>query len=246
MKQFVYLLGIIFLFTLQTEAQIYLYLSEQELTIKEETYPAWVFPLAGAPEEALKDLDKFCRQRNDINMKRVSNDLLMAKKVRLPAVSKLRGDLIGYAFNLEPEQRMGIVFLFGYDIALNSRNRPVEMESMRKYVKSFMSYHFEQEYNRQLKIQEKELAALERERGQDLKKINQLTNKINNLGKKIGKATETADIEALEKEIRSLEAEVRQFMDLIPGLDQQIIQHQDSMDQLLAESHQYLGTIGNL
>ena len=109
-----------------------------------------------------------------------------------------------------------------------------------------MSYHFEQEYNRQLKIQEKELAALERERGQDLKKINQLTNKINNLGKKIGKATETADIEALEKEIRSLEAEVRQFMDLIPGLDQQIIQHQDSMDQLLAESHQYLGTIGNL
>ncbi len=246
MKNLFYLLSVIFLFTLQTEAQIYLNLSEQELSIKEETYPAWVFPLAGAPEEALKDLAKFCKQRNSIKMKRVSNDLFMAKKIRLPAVSKLRGDLIGYAFSLDMEEQMGVVFLFGYDIALNSRNRPVEMESMRKYVKSFMSYHFEQEYNRQVKIQEKELGALERERGQDLKKINNLTNKVNNLGKKIGKATETAEIEALEKEIRALEAEVRQLMDLVPGLDQQIIQHQDRMDQLLAESHQYLGTIGNL
>lgn len=54
MKNLFYLLGVIFLFTLQTEAQIYLYLSEQELTIKEETYPAWVFLLPGLLRRLLR------------------------------------------------------------------------------------------------------------------------------------------------------------------------------------------------
>lgn len=246
MKTRISLLGGSILLTFSLQAQVHLFLEEQEVGLPDGVSTAWVFPVIGNLEDALEDLDDYCKERSDVKMKNGGNNLIIAEKVSIPAIASKRGDLVGYAYITDQNYNMALVFQLGYDISLNSTDWPTEMGSMRNYAKAFMTYHYEQEYARRLKTQEKELNALEKEKKQNVNKIDNLTNKVNNLGKKIGKETETAKIEAYEAEIRTLEADVKQLMDTLPGLEANITQLKTRIEQNLSESSVYLSTIGGL
>lgn len=246
MKQIISFLGVVFLFTLSLQAQIRLFLDEQEVGLPDGTSSAWVFPIAGIAEDAIEDLDDYGKERSDVKMKKVGDNLIIAEKVSMPAIASKRGDLLGYVYLKDQSYNMAMVFQLGYDISLNSADWSPEMENLRNYAKAFMAYHYEQEYTRRAKPQEKELKDLEKEKKQTENKIGNLNDKINNLGKKIGKETETAKIEAYETDIRTLEADVKQLMDNLPGLESSISQLRARIEQNLAESSVYLSTIGGL
>ena len=226
------------------QAQIHLFIEEQELTLIDGKSTAWVFPVTGTLEEALDDLKEYCKDRSDVKLKKGGDNLLIAEKISLPIIATERGDLIGFCYKTEQYDAMAVVFKLGYDISLNSKEWTSEMQSLRYYTKAFMSYHYEQSYARRLKDLEKALKAVEKERSQNESKINNFTNKINNLGKKIGKEEDTAKIETFESEINTLEADIRLLMDTLPDLESQIADLKKKVGQNKMESNTYQSTIG--
>lgn len=244
MKKTIFLTLTAILLTVSLKAQMNLFLLEQEVGLPDGISTAWVFPVPGEADEALDDLKDFCKDRSDVKMKNGGDMLLIAEKASLSAIAAKRGDLVGFTYLAEQKQVMALVFQLGYDISLNSADWTGEMESFRNYTKSFMSYHYEQVYARRLKGMEKELKSLQKEKGQDLSKINGLNDKVANLGKKIAKETETEEINALEAQIRTLEADVQLLMDALPPLEEKISQLTKMLEEQKTESYTYLSTIG--
>jgi prefoldin subunit 5 len=231
--------------TASLDAQMHLFLEEQEVDLEDSRSSAWVFPVARNLEEALDDFKDYCKDRSDIRLKKGGENTLIAEKISLPTIATKRGDLIAHCFITEQYYGMAIVFQLGYDISLNSKEWTTEMQNLRSYAKAFMSYHYEQSYARRIDALEKELKDVEKERNQAENKINNLTKKMNNQSKKIAEETETDKIEELEAEINSLEADIKQLMDTLPGLEARITELKSQIDTNKSESNAYQSAIGS-
>jgi chaperonin cofactor prefoldin len=246
MKKILFLLAMGIFLNVNLQAQIRLFLEEQEVKLPDGTSTAWVFPVVRDLDEALEDLKEYCKDRGDVKMKKGGDNILIAEMVSLPAISTKRGDLIGMGFITEQYYALAIVFQLGYDISLNSKDWKVEMGNLRNYSKNFMAYHYEQSYARKLEVLNKEIDDLEKEKKQNNNKIDNLTDKINNLSKKIGKEEDTAKIEEFEAEINTLEADMKVLMDALPGLEATIADRMSKQAQLQSESNSYQSIIGTL
>jgi len=229
--------------TIVLQAQIHLFLEEKQVSIPDGKFEAWVFPINHNLDEALDDLKDFCKDRSDVKMKKEEDNLYMAEKISLPAISTKRGDLIGYARISEQNYAMAMIFKLGYDISVDSEHWPSEMESLRSYAKSFMTYHYESHYARIIEGLEKQIKSLEKDLKKDEGEVESLNKKIINLGKKIAKETETEKINEHEAEINTLEGDMQAIMNTLPEQESRIDELKTEVARNKTESNTYLSTI---
>jgi len=246
MKKLYTMIVAVILLAGSANAQIHLFLQEQEINLKDSRSSAWVFPVVNDLEEALKDLQDYCKDRSDVKLKKGKENLYMAEKVSIPAIATKRGDLIAQGMITENYYGMALVFQMGYDISINSVEWAVEMNSFRSYAKAFMSYHYEQHYARRIEALEKEIKTLEKDTKQSVNKINNMNKKIGNLHEKIAKETDDVKKEALNSEITTLESDIQLLSDALPLLNSQIEKLQGDVDELKNESNTYHSTIGSI
>lgn len=227
-------------------SQMHLFLEERQVQLEDGTCTGWVFPVVQNLDEALKDLDDFCKERSDVRMKKDGDNMVMAEKVSLPAISTKRGDLIGYGYTSGTENVLALVYRLGYDISLNSEDYESEMEHFHTYARQFMSYHYEQAYDRRMEEIDKEAKEVEKEMDRTEKDIAQFTRKIENNDKKIEKETEEAKLNEYNTENSLFESNIQQLNNQLPPLQSKLEELQERRDQLNTEAHTYLGTIGTL
>jgi len=236
----------VILLTGSADAQIHLFLQEQEINLKDGRSSAWVIPVARDLEEALDDLKKYSKDRSDVKMKKGGENLVIAEKVSIPTIVTKRGDLIGYGFITDNYYGIALVFQLGYDISVNSTEWAVEMNNFRNYAREFMSYHYEQSYSRRIQALEKEIKALEKQTTQNENKINSMGKKIVNLNGKIAKESDDAKIGTFRSDITTLESDIQGLSDTLPRLKSQIETLQGNVDKLKNESHTFQTTIGSI
>ncbi len=246
MKKIYTLLIPMILMTVSLRAQMHLFLEEQSVQFGDGRSDAWVMPVVNNLEEALGDLDQYCKDRSDVKMKKGGDNLLIAEKVSITAISTKRGDLIGYGYITPNYYAIALIFQLGYDISLNSTDWEEEMANFRTYARQFMSYHFEQAYARRLDGIDKEMKDVDKEKGQNEKQIENLSRKIENNNKKIEKETDELKIGEFRTEISTLESEIEALSNTLPGLTSRLEELQKNRDNLNTEAHTYLGTIGSL
>lgn len=246
MKKIYVILWAVMLITGPVIAQTHLFLEEQTLELPDGSVTAWVFPVVNNLDEALGDLDKYCKDRSDVKMKKGGDNLLIAEKVSVPAISTKRGDLIGYGFINVNYYGVALIFRMGYDISVNSVDWEPEMANFRNYARQFMSYHYEQAYARRLELIDKDMKDVDKELVQNEKQIENMNKKIENLNKKIEKETDESKIEESRAEITTLESDIERLSNTLPELRNRYADLQENREKLNTEAHNYLGTIGSL
>ena len=239
------LIGTILLFS-SIDAQIHLFLEEQEIDLKDAKSSAWVLPVARDLEEALNDLKAYSKDRSGVKMKKEGENIMIAEKVSIPTIVTKRGDLIGYGINTENYDAIALIFQMGYDISVNSKEWAVEMSNFRNYSKEFMSYHYEQSYARRVESLEKEIKSLAKQKSQNEGKIGNMTKKIASFNKRIAKETDEAKIDTFKSEITTLESDIQELSDTLPQLKTQIDILQGNADKLKNESNTYQTAIGSV
>ncbi|MEN8156042.1 MAG: hypothetical protein ABFS10_03765 [Bacteroidota bacterium] len=246
MKKITLLLIASVMITGLVDAQVQLFLEEQSVDLPDGSLKGWVFPVINEMEEARDDFDTYCKNRSDVKMKKENGNLLIAEKISIPSIATKRGDLIITSYMSEQNATMALVFRMGYDISLNSKMWPLEMENLHNYARAFMAYHYEQSYARRLEPMDKELEGLVKEKEKVEKDIQNIIDKIGNQEKKIGKETDAVKIETLEAEKSTLEADKRMLEDAMPPLVSKIDSHKSQVDRLRSESTAYQSAIGAL
>lgn len=234
------------LLLLPLEAQIHLFMQEQEVKLADATSMAWVFPVARDLDEALDDLKDYCKDRSDLKMRKGGENTMIAEKVSVPTIVTKRGDMIGYGFITENYYGLALVFQLGYDISLNSREWATEMNNFRNYAKEFMSYHYEQSYSRRVKLLEKDIKDVEKQKKQNENKMVSLAKKIDGINKKIAKETDSEKIADLKEQETTLESDIQALKDTLPVLQAEIDQFQKNANKLKEESNTFQTTIGSI
>jgi uncharacterized coiled-coil protein SlyX len=245
MKRVILFLIAGFLVTGPLAAQVHLFLQEQIVELKDGKSSAWVFPVRHL-DEALDDMQSYCKDRSDIRMRKNGENQILAEKVSIANISTHRGDLICQGSATENYYSLALVFKLGYDISLNSQEWAVEMSNLRNYAREFMSYHYEQSYTRRVNAVERELKALEKEKDQNEKKIENLNKKVAGNDKKIAQETDSAKVETLEAETNTLKSDIQQLEDSLPVLETMIVQLKSNVDKLKNESLTFQSTIGSI
>lgn len=243
MKRFLILLLAGVLSSSIINAQDHLFLEEQEFTLADGKVSGWVFPAAGNQEETLDDLKEYLKDRSDIKLKKDGDDMLIAEKISLPAITTKRGDLIGLCRVTEQYYSMAIIFKLGYDISLSTKEWPTEMESMRHYMKSFMTFHYEGVYAGRIEFLEDQIKDVEKERDQTEKEIGNLNKKIASNIKKISKETDTGKINELNTENSTMEGEMKVLTDNLPPLVTELDRLRREVEENKTELNTYLSTI---
>ena len=243
MKKTLILLLAAALYSATLNAQQHLFLEEQEITLADGKVNAWVFPATASQEEILDDFKDYLKGRSDLKLKKASDEMLIAEKVSLPAVTTKRADLIGLCRITEQYYSMAIVVKLGYDISLSSAEWPSEMENLKHYVKAFMVFHYEQVYAQRIKDLEKKVKDIEKVIGQTENKIESLNNKIGSNNKKITKETDTGKVGELEAENNTLEGDKTQLSNTLPDMVSQLDDLKTEIEKNKSELNSYLSTI---
>ena len=246
MKKLYAIIVAVILLAGSVDAQDHLFLQEQEINLKDGKSSAWVFPVVHDLDEALEDLQEYCKDRSDVKLKKGKENLYIAEEVSIPAIATKRGDLIGQGFITENYYGIALVFQMGYDISVNSVEWAVEMNNFRSYARAFMSYHYEQHYARRIDALEKEIKSLEKDTKQSVNKINSMNKKIGNLNEKIAKETDDVKKETFNSEIATLESDIQVLSDALPKLKSQIETLQGNVNKLQSESNTFQTTIGSI
>ncbi len=243
MKKFLTLLFAGVLLSGLLNAQQHLFLEEQELTFADGKVSAWVFPAAASQEETLNDLKDYLKDRSDIKLKKEGDEILIAEKVSLPAVTTKRADLIGICRITQQYYSMAVIVKLGYDVSLSTAEWPTEMASLHHYVKDFMIFHYEQVYARRISTLEDQIKNVEKERDQTENKIGSLNNKISSNNKKIAKETDNGKINELNTENTTLEGDMKVLTDNLPALVSELDNLKTKVEENKAEVNTYLSTI---
>lgn len=243
MKKNITLLLAGMLFFGSLNAQLHLFLEEQEIALPDGNAAAWVFPATSSQEETLNDLKDYLKDRSDLKAKKEGDDMLIAEEASIPAVTTKRGDLIGICRITEQYYSMAIIFKLGYDVTLSTSEWSTEMENLRQYVKGFMIFHYEQVYARRIKDLEKQIKDIEKMKDQNENRIGNITNKTDKNKKKIGKETDTAKINELQEEINTMEADMKSLSDTLPDMELQLTKLNKKVEQNKTEANAYLSTI---
>lgn len=243
MKKTLILLLAAALFAATLNAQQHLFLEEQEITLADGKVKAWVFPATANQEETLDDFKEYLKVRSDLKLKKESDEMLIAEKVSLPAISTKRADLIGLCRITEQYYSMAIVVKLGYDISLSTAEWPAEMENLKHYVKAFMVFHYEQVYAQRIKDLEKKVKDGEKVLGQTESKIESIIKKISSNNKKIPKETDTGKIVELEAENNTLDGDMTLLSDALPDMVSQLDELKTEIEKNKSELNSYLSTI---
>lgn len=206
-------------------------LNEEKIITKDETLTGWVFNICEDIDYAKEDIKKFLKDRYDLKVKKDSKNTLVVPEAVLTNVSPKRGDLLIYTQHSESGNIMGLSFVMGYDIYLNSKDNEKEMGYFRDFAREFIEYHFDSYYTDLIEDLDKQLNSAKKELHKREGDVSSMKKKEMNLDKKLSKEEDTEKQKELEKDIEELLAEIDDTYDLLPALKEKVETLQDKRDE---------------
>ena len=160
----------------------------------------------------------------------------LLEKVSIPQVTDKRGDLRLTFYTEGTRSKMGLSLILGYDIWINPKDYPEEMERLRNFARDYLRFHYTQYYNdiinddmklitsykKSIEKAEKSIGNMRGQVTRNEEKIQTETNANRKSNLETKNQQNTADIERLEAEIPELQGK-------IDSLDEHILQIKDKL-----------------
>lgn len=208
-----------------------LYLNEDKIITGDETVNGWIFNVCEDSDFAKEDFKDFIKDKYDLKAKKKNKYTAIVEEAHIPNVSTKRGDLMIYYQHSDTGNIMGISYLLGYDISLNSKDNPTEMTHLKELSIDFMEYHYNSYYGEQIDDLQKQLASAKKDLHNKESDISSMKKKEMNYDKKLSKEDNEEKKIELENDLDELTAEIEETYDLLPALKEQIETLQTSLDK---------------
>lgn len=205
-------------------------LNEDKIITKNVTVTGWVFNVCEDIDFAKDDIKRFLKDRYGFKAKKDSKNTSVVPEIVIPNVSSKRGDLLIYIQHSEIGNVMGLAFVLGYDISLNSTNNEKEMGYFRDVTKEFMEYHFHSYYTDVIEDLNKQASSVKKDLLKKENNISSMKKKEGNLDKKLSKEDDEEKKKELDEELEELLTEMESNFDLLPALKEQIESLEEDID----------------
>lgn len=221
-------------------------LKENKIITKNETLTGWLFNVCDDLDYAKDDIKDFLKEKYDFKAKKNSKTTMVVPGVVIPNVSSKRGDLVIYAQHSELGNVMGLSFIRGYDIYLNSEDNEKEMAYFREVAKDFIDYHYDSYYSKIIDDLDKQLDAAKKDLTKKENNIGSMKKKEANLDKKLSKEEDDEKKNELNEDLEKLQDEIESTYDLLPALKEQVETLEEEKEKYNEELLDYQNEIKKL
>ena len=218
-------------------------LKEDKIVMGNESMNGLIFNVCEDAEFVKDDIKKFLNENFDLKVKKKNRYTSIVQEAEIPNVSTKRGDLLIYIQHTDTGNIMGLSFLLGYDISLNSKDNKDEMGHFRDLAKDFIEYHYNSYYSNKIETLDKQLNAAKKDLHKKESNISSMKKKEMNMDKKLSKEDDQAKQRNLEEDIQKLLREIDETYDLLPALKEQIESLQSERDEHKKELLNYQNQI---
>lgn len=221
-------------------------LKEDRIITGDESVTGWIFNVCEDESFAKDDIKNFLKDRYDLKAKKKNKYTAIVPEAEIPNVSTKRGDLLIYLQHSDTGNIMGLSFVLGYDISLNSKDNEAEMSHFRDMAKDFVEYHYNSYYSSKIESLNKQLNKAKKDLHKKESDISSLKKKEMNADKKLSKEEDQEKKQELEKDAEELLTEIENTYDLLPALKEQIETLQEDRDENKKELLDYQNQIKRL
>lgn len=163
----------------------------KQITLEKINVDAWAASIEKGSEDDLKDaFSAYIKKNFNLKSKKNGRHGLIVPEASLPQVTTRRGDLHVQFSNDAGRPEMAIAFMMGYDIYLNVRETPQEMERFKEFFTTFLYNYYKEYYEKQIRDKEKMIKDLRSQISNNEKKVKSLQNDIEKTQKKIAKESD--------------------------------------------------------
>ena len=223
-----------------------IFLKEDRIITGDEIVTGWIFNVCEDENVAKDDIKDFLKDRYGLKAKKKNKYTAIVPEAEIPNVSTKRGDLLIYLQHSDTGNVMGLSFVLGYDISLNSNDNEEEMNHFREIAKDFIEYHYNSYYTEIISGLDKQLNTAKKDLHKKESDISSMKKKEMNLDKKLSKEDDEEKKVELEKDIEELQSDIEGTYDLLPALKEQIETLQEKRDDNKKELLDYQNQIKTL
>jgi len=203
----------------------------QDYSITEKTIPsddvpvdAWVSDIGTDRELAKKNLKVFAKKEYKISFKNKTKAMLVTEEIVLPTITDKRGDLKAIFYPEGDRTKMGLAFIMGYDIFLNSTSNPAEMAKLKDLMRKFLNFHYEIIYSAEIKEMEGSLKTKSKALKKAEKETGKLKKTVIKSEKKYLSETDAAKQSSLQQTIDASKKRLTELNQSMPGMREEVVQ----------------------
>ena len=194
------------------------FLLEDTIATNDVPVNALIINMPNDFDEAMVNYKKFVKDAYKLKVKKENSSTYVIEAVDLPHLSVKRGDLKTYLIPTDTINIMGFSFLLGYDIFLDSKEHPEEMDRFKQYVVRYMDFNCRAHYTNKIERLTKELDGSKKELRQRENKISSLTKKSISLDKKASKETDETKRNQFNSEKVLIENDIKSTSSQLPDI----------------------------
>ncbi len=205
---------------------------EKKILIEKTPVDALVMAIGEEYTFSKKTFKAYVKDALDVKMGNDGKSALLAQKVNVPTLSSKKGDLKATYFTDRDSAYLGVSFILGYEIFINSENYPEEMKKLREFVRGYQEYHFTSFHNNQIADQENQKKKLLKEIKTTERAIGKLRKRIGNNDKKMSKSDDTAKKLIWNSKNANHHNEISKLNKTMLGLNEEVIHAEFKMAEL--------------
>jgi len=201
---------------------------------------SWASSIERGTEDELKEaFSDYVSKNFKLKSKKVKHGLIVAE-ANLPQVTTRRGDLHVLFSSETGKQEMAVAFMMGYDIYLNAKDSPAEMDRFKEFFAKFLMDYYKEFYEKQIRDKEKVVKDFRGQISDNEKKAKSLQKDIESNQKKISK--EKDQIKKTEIENKNVAA--RRQIDALNEMNANINKQVTNYEKEIADIKVQIANIG--
>ena len=215
------------------------FLLEDTIATKDVPVNAFIVNMPNDFDEAIDNYKKFVKEEYHLKVKKENSSTYIIEAVDLPHLSVKRGDLKTYLISTDSMNIMAFSFLLGYDIFLDSKAYPEEMDRFRNYVVQYMDFNYRTHYINGIEQLTKELDAVKKELRQSENKIRSMKKKTISLDKKVSKEMDESKKIQFDSERQQLENDIKSTSSQLPDIRFYMSEKEEELFKMKEELNTY-------
>ncbi|MCU0439985.1 MAG: DUF3450 domain-containing protein [Raineya sp.] len=242
MKKILTFLGVLFAGSLMAQS---LAPYQKQITITKGdakvNVDSWAANVERGSEDELKDaFEDYVGKNFKLKAKKNGKHGMIVPEANLPQVTTRRGDIYVLFSSETGKPEMAVAFMMGYDIYLNTKENPQEMDRLKEFFANFLMSHYKGFYEKQIREKEKVLKDLRGQIADNDKKAKSLQKDIESNQKKIGKEKD----QLKKTEIENKNVAARRQIDALNEMNANINKQVTNYEKEIADIKVQIANIG--
>lgn len=206
---------------------------QKQISIEKVNVDSWAAAIEKGTEDDVKSaFSDYVSKNYKLKTKKNGKHALIVPEANITQITTRRGDLHAQFSGETGRPEMAVAFMLGYDVYLNTKDHPQEMERLKEFFANFLMDYYKGFYEKQIREKEKVLKDLRGQISDNEKKIKSLQKDIESNQKKLAKESDQLKKTEIENKNVAARRQIDALNEMNANLNKQVSNYENDIAQI--------------